>query len=129
MKRFTPILLPVLFLSLLTAARAAPTPPADEIVEIQVSPHTILLSWKAKGDVRVTVHAEVDYSDVATFTVELGGFPALSTFADARGNLVAKFEYEDVRTLVAEGYATLVLTGSLKSGTTFRGEDSVRVVG
>lgn len=128
MKKIPSVLLSVLFFSLFTAALPAPTQPPSGDIEIQVSPHTILLSWKAKGDVRVTVHAEISYSTVATYTVVLGGFEAISTFADARGDLVAKFRYEDVAELVGEGDSTLLLTGTLTDGTTFFGEDEVRVV-
>ena len=128
MKRVPSILLAVLFFSLLTAAQPANNQPSPDQIEIQVSPHTILLSWKAKGDVRITVHADVDYSAVADFSVQLGGFDALYTFADARGDLVAKFSYEDVRSLVNTGNTILVLTGTREDGTTFVGEDVVRVV-
>jgi hypothetical protein len=129
MKRVTSSLLTILFLSLLTAAQPAIHQPSPDQIEIQVSPQTILLSWKAKGDVRVTVHADVDYSTVETLSVQLGGFDALYTFPDARGDLVAKFSYEEIRTLVDVGYSTLTLTGTRHDGTTFTGEDVVRVVG
>jgi hypothetical protein len=129
MKRVTSSLLAILLLSLLTAAQTANHQLSPDEIEIQVSPQTILLSWKAKGDVRVTVHADVDYSTVETLSVQLGGFDALYTFADARGDLVAKFIYEEIRSLVEVGYSTLTLTGTRNDGTTFTGEDVVRVVG
>ena len=62
-----------------------------EEVEVLVSPQTILLASRARGPqrVEVTVHAEIDYSDVATFTVKLNDIESLFTLADARGDLVA----------------------------------------
>jgi hypothetical protein len=128
MKKSSLALLSLLGLFQLLATQGAPAQTPAEDIEIQVSPHTILLSWKARGDVRVTVHAEINYSTVATLTVELGGYPAITTYSDARGDLVAKFNYEDVALLVREGTAVLVLTGETKDGESFRGEDMVRVV-
>lgn len=129
MRSITLSLFSTLLLLVLLAARPAPAHSPPDVVDIQVSPQTILLSWNAKGDVRVTVHAEIDYSSVATYTVQLGGYYAIYTKADARGDLVAKFNYEDILGLVNEGTTTLVLTGTRRDGSTFHGEDTVRVVG
>lgn len=102
-------------------------------ITIQVSPSTILLSSRARGPqkVQVTVHADIDYSDVATYSVTLNGIEAEFTFPDARGDLVAKFEFdtvvEEVEEMMEAGEAVLRLDGSLIDGGSFSGEDTVRV--
>ncbi len=128
MRQITLRLLSTLFLFVILAAGPVSDRVPTDVIEIQVSPQTILLSWKAKGDVRVTVHADIDYSTVVTLSVELGGVEAIFTKADARGDLVAKFWYEDIKDLVDAGTTTLILTGTRTDGSTFEGEDAVRVV-
>lgn len=116
--------------------------PAEEVfeesgpveIEVLVSPQTILLSSRAKGPqkVEVTVHAEIEYSDVATYTVKLADIEALFTFADARGDLVAKFELDwvvdEVQDMLEVGWAVLTLEGETKDGEAFSGQDTVRVI-
>ena len=128
MKKVMLGLFSVLFLSVIMAAQAAPPTEPVETIEIQASPHTILLSWKSQGALRITIHADINYSAVDTYSVDLGGFSALYTFADNRGNLVAKFAYDDVVTLVNEGNTELTLSGKMDDGTEFEGTDVVRVV-
>ena len=96
----------------------------DLTVSVKVSPNTIALNSKVHS---VTVHAGISYSSVASGTVTLEGIPALYTFADDRGNLVAKFSMSDVKDIVEPPQATLVLRGETKAGESFRGTDSVRV--
>jgi hypothetical protein len=55
--------------------------------------------------------------------------PPITTFADDRGDPVAKVGYEDVPTLVEAGPPPLVLNGIRKDGTAFEVEATVRVVG
>lgn len=104
-----------------TPSRAASS---TTTVDIQVSPATIII--KEEGE-WVTVHAAIPYSDVATDTVALEGIPAALTFADACGDLVAKFALEDVLTIIAPPEATLTLTGVTGAGDLFEGSDTVRV--
>ena len=137
MRRATLGLLSTLLLFSITAAHPATSPiPADEVeIDIQVSPSTILLNWKAKGDVRVTVHADVSYGFFneilpGDLSVELDGVFATYIYSDARGDLVAKFPYEMIKDLVAggNGTATLSLIAEAEDGTIYRGSDDVRVV-
>ena len=79
---------------LATVALAAAAQGADLTVPIVISPSTINL--QAAGT-WVTVHAEIDYSDVVGASVTLDGIPVKATFADNRGDLVAKFLVGDVR--------------------------------
>jgi len=99
---------------------------ADDLtVPIVVSPSTINL--RAAGT-WVTVHAEIAYSAVDTATVKLDGIDVKTTFADNRGELVAKFLVGDVRGIVAPGTAELTLCGTTKDGVPFSGTDEVRVI-
>ena len=92
-----------------------------------------------------TVHAEFSYGDVASQDVApvcLVGIPtdgadagvcpdgiaAHHTFADARGELVAKFVLEEARTIVAPGANDLTLTGMTEAGLSFSGTDTVLVI-
>lgn len=133
MRKALPLCLPLILLSFAQPRQAALGQAEGTVIEIQVSPSTILLSSKAKGPqkVRVTVHADIDYSDVATYSVTLSGIGAAFTFPDARGDLVAKFEFDAVADLVREmmqaGEAILRLDGYYVSGGSFSGEDTVRV--
>ena len=110
---------------LATVILAAAAQGADLIVPIVVSPSTINL--QAAGT-WVTVHAEIDYSDVEAASVTLNGIPVKATFADNRGDLVAKFSVVDVRGIVEPGMAQLTLSGTTRDGDTFSGTDAVRVI-
>ena len=130
MKKIMLSLFSLLLLGSITAAQpGSVTAPADDVeIEIQVSPSTILLYWTPEGKVRVTVHTDVSFSLLFTSTsVFLDGVQASSVFSDARGNLVAKFDYEEIRGLVGEGPATLTLIATDKKGVTYSGSDDVRV--
>jgi hypothetical protein len=133
MKKATLGLLSTVLLFSIMAAHPAQAPfPADEVeIGIQVSPSTILLNWKAKGDVKVTVHADVSFRlfDPSDIQVDLDGIPAMYIYSDARGDLVGKFPYDDIKELVGPGTATLSLTATAKDGTVYYGSDDVRVVG
>ena len=69
-------------------------------------------------------------NEVNTNTIELNRIPVFSTFADDRGNLVAKFKSADVKDLdfVAPSEATLTLTGETNGGISFTGSDTIRVI-
>ena len=110
---------------LATVVLAAAAQGADLIVPIVISPSAINL--QAAGT-WVTVHAEIDYSDVEAATVTLNGIPVKATFADNRGDLVAKFLVGDVRGIVTPGTAELTLSGTTRDGGTFSGTDSVKVI-
>lgn len=95
-------------------------------VDVQVSPQTIVLGLD-KG-AAVTVHTDIAYGAVAGDSVALSGVPAYTTFADNRGNLVAKFRQAEIEAIIAPPAATLVLTGVTHEGMSFAGSDRVRVI-
>ena len=80
--------------------------------DIYIAPHTLVLSSVVPC---VTVHTNLPISAVDDdATVELGNedgdlIEATSTFADSRGNLVAKFTIEAVKEIVEPGSVTLDL--------------------
>jgi hypothetical protein len=136
MRKTTLSLLSILFLFAIIAARpgAHQAPAEDLTINIQVSPSTILLVWNTQGDPRITVHAEINLGTVSRVDVRLDGIEPLTTFADSRGDLVAKFAYEDLKALLDDSELTemeveLTLTGTLLDGTPFSGSDRVKVKG
>jgi hypothetical protein len=109
-----------------------PAATGEETIEVQVSPSTIILLWEAKGDVKVTVHTDVSYGlfndPDYEVNVSLGGVAANYIKADARGDLVAKFDFDAVANLVDVGYAWLTLEAVDENGVSYTGSDRVRVV-
>ena len=106
----------------------AGTARAEEI-GIQVSPSTINLAYE--GTV-VSVHADIPYAGVVTASLKLNGVEVWWTKADARGDLVGKFNVDDIKKIVAPPGATLELTGYVETplgiDVPFSGSDTIRVV-
>lgn len=102
---------------------------AEEQIGIQVSPSTINLAYQ--GTV-VTVHADIPYRGVITASLRLNGVEVWYTKADARGDLVAKFDVDSVKNIVAPPSATLTLVGVVETiegdQVSFSGTDTVRVI-
>jgi hypothetical protein len=99
---------------------------ASDPVDIYVSPSVLVLDSRTTSP--ITVHAEVKLSEVNTDTVQLNGIPAAAVFADARGELVAKFDIFAVKALAQESpELTLTLTAELKDGSEICGIDIVPV--
>ena len=104
---------------------------AQDNVPIQVSPSAIILSSAHSGP--VTVHANISYSAVASGTVLLycdrdpNPITPYTTFADDRGQLVAKFRLSDVigilGTISGRVNVTFTLTGDTNVGGSFTGSD------
>ena len=94
-------------------------------IQIQIAPSTLNLTHQGTW---VTVHADIAYSIVDTATVELNGIEVVSTFADDCGNLVAKFNADDVKAILEPGSAVLTLKGTTKDRVPFLGEDAIRIV-
>ena len=99
----------------------------EEII-IDVAPN--VLNIQSQGEV-VTVHTDIDYWDVDVSAVFLNGVLISSWKADNRGNFVAKFLMEDIKTLdglVIGGYNTLQLVGATKDGEAFSGAQDIKVI-
>ncbi len=97
----------------------------DLSIDIVVSPN--VLNLESDG-IWVTVHAVIPYSIVVKSEVFLNGIPVEVTKSDSRGELVAKFLFDDVRGLVRPGTNDLTLTGVTASGQTFSGTDTILVI-
>lgn len=97
---------------------------ADLIVPVQISPSTIVKSAPVTW---VTVHADIGYGLVDPDSVKLEGIVATTTFADNRGDLVAKFKFAEINAIVSAPQATLTLTGMTKDVTAFSGTATVAV--
>ncbi len=104
----------------------------DGSIYIAASPKALI--FQGEGDqVIITVHTNVSYSSVAAGSVQLDTgisiLPASYTYADDRGNLVAKFygiKYSNL--LVEDKQVNLILNGVYDNGETFSGLDTIYVV-
>jgi len=98
----------------------------DGTVTIVVSPNVVYL---ASQGVWVTVHADIPYSSVGDATVTLNGVDVHATFADNRGDLVAKFCLDEVKEILEpDAENTLTLLGETEDGGSFSGTDAIRVI-
>lgn len=98
-------------------------------IDVQVAPGTILIGAEQAN--QITVHAAIAYSVVDSESIDLNGVAPVSTWADDRGELVARFSPVDVEALPevqALGDVVLTLTGLTDAGDVFSGSDVVRVV-
>jgi hypothetical protein len=94
-------------------------------IVVVIAPHTLLLGAEQGGS--VVVHAEIPYSQVDTSTLALEGIAVVHSKPDLRGELVAYFDEDAVKAIVAEPSATLTLTGATEDGAFFEGSDTVQV--
>ena len=102
----------------------------QDTIDIKIAPATLNLEFEGPW---ITVHTNITFAEVNTSTLELtalefDSISAVSTFADNRGNLVAKFDSADVKEIVAPPEETLVLTGETLEGDSFTGSDTIRVI-
>lgn len=97
---------------------------ATDTISITVSPKTMVIGSET---VWVTVHTNIALSRVDCSTLTLNGITVAWTKADAKGNLVAKFHYDEVEKIVSPPQTMLTLKGVTKDGTPFEGSDTVAV--
>lgn len=123
------ISLPVIFcFTLLLSVIQAPTPCYSFEIEIDVAPAT--LNLESEGLV-VTVHTDIDFNVVAASTVTLNNTTITSWKADNRGNFVAKFSMDEIKSLdglVIGDYNTLTLFGYTTDGDTFIGVLNIMII-
>jgi len=102
----------------------------EDPLGIAVSPQNLILSQDQGG--AVTVHTAIPYADVVPTSLLLGDLQgavaATGTWADSRGNLVARFNEAEIEAMVAPPSAVLTLSGVMTDGTEFAGSDVVRVI-
>ena len=88
-------------------------------IQIDVAPNVLNIQSKS---VVVTVHTDIAYSTVVGSTVFLNGVDISHWKSDARGNFVAKFLSDEIKTLdglIIDDYNTLTLTGFDINGEAF----------
>jgi len=119
MNRF---LISLLAVSLLVGMLSMNAFAADLEITIKVTPRVLVLD--SEGTL-VTVHTDIAYYAVDTASLTLNGIPIAWTKADARGNLVAKFNQDDVKDIVAPPSFALELSGTTTDGTNFSGTDMI----
>jgi hypothetical protein len=96
--------------------------------EIRIAPNT--LNLRSSGTV-VTVHTDVPYSAVDVYTVYLSGVAIDAWKADDRGNFVAKFLMNDIKTidgLILNDYNTFQLVAVTLDGDPICGEAEVMII-
>lgn len=105
---------------------------ADELQQINIDVAPNVLNIASAGTV-VTVHTNIAYSAVDGATVTLNDVPIAWWKSDSRGQFVAKFNMEEVETLVTagvldKGEITLRLSGTTKLGVNFSGAQLISVI-
>ena len=101
---------------------------AEIPIQIDVAPN--VLNIQSEGAI-VTVHTDIAYSAVDGASVYLNGVAIQWWKADARGNFVAKFVMDEIKTLgglIIDGYNVLVLNGFTTDGDTFIGMQEIKVI-
>ena len=101
---------------------------AEIPVQIDVAPN--VLNIQSQGEI-VTVHTDIAYSAVVGASVFLNDVAIEYSKADARGNFVAKFVMDEIKTLdglIIGDYNTLVLIGYTTDGDPFIGEQEIKVI-
>lgn len=114
-------------LSVLMVAGASVQAQAFDI-EIDVAPN--VLNIQSESTV-VTVHTDIAYSSVVGASVYLNGVAIDWWKSDARGNFVAKFDSDEIKSLpglVIGGFNELTLCGYTKSLEAFSGTQGILVI-
>ena len=97
-------------------------------IEIDIAPNVLNIQSES---VVVTVHTDIAYGDVVGSSVFLNGVEISHWKSDARGNFVAKFLSDQVKTLdglIIDDYNTLVLTGYTTLDDVFIGKQDIKVI-
>ena len=97
-------------------------------IEIDVSPN--VLNIQSQSTI-VTVHTDIAYNIVAGASVFLNGVAIDWWKSDDRGNFVAKFESDEIKTLaglITGGYNTLTLNGYTTEDEAFVGSQDIMVI-
>jgi hypothetical protein len=121
--------LPVLFcITLALVFLQAPAKCYGFDINIDVSPN--VLNIQSQSSI-VTVHTDIAYSLVDGASVFLNGVPIDWWKSDDRGNFVAKFVSDEIKTLdglIIGDYNTLVLNGFTTGGEAFIGAQDIMVI-
>ncbi len=127
-KAKTPCLPVLCFMALALVLFQMPAQCQAYDILIDVSPN--VLNIQSQSTV-VTVHTDIAYSIVVGATVFLNDVAIDWWKSDDRGNFVAKFDSDEIKTLnglIIGGYNTLVLTGYTTGGEAFIGTQDIMVI-
>ena len=105
-----------------------PAAALSDDIQIDVAPN--VLNIQSEGEI-VTVHTDIAYSAVVGASVFLNGVAIEYWKADARGNFVAKFVMDEIKTLdglILDDYNTLVLNGFTTDDVPFMGTQAIKVI-
>ncbi|MGD2120516.1 MAG: hypothetical protein PVJ76_02170 [Gemmatimonadota bacterium] len=131
MKKLTLSVLSLLLLGGTMAAQPDPGPATPEDLVIQVSPRTIVIGRDTDaGNVWLTIHAEIPYytvESVGLVDAEGNEFELSYTKDDNRGELVAKFDYDQFKRL-EPGEAILTLSVLDEFGVEHVGSETITVM-
>lgn len=129
LKKMKIFILPVLcFMALALVLFQVPAKCHAFDIEIDVSPNVLNIQ---SNSTIVTVHTDIAYSLVVGATVFLNGVAIDWWKSDDRGNFVAKFVSDEIKTLdglVIGDYNTLTLTGFTTDGEAFIGIQDIMVI-
>ena len=128
LSRMSLVLACVLAVTLCWLLHPAAALSAEIPIQIDVAPN--VLNIQSEGAI-VTVHTDIAYSAVDGASVYLNGVAIQWWKADARGNFVAKFVMDEIKTLdglIIDGYNVLVLNGFTTDGDTFIGAQEIKVI-
>jgi hypothetical protein len=98
--------------------------------EISIDVAPAVLNLQNNGQV-VTVHTDIAYGEVDASTIYLNGVAINSWKADNRGNFVAKFLIDAIKSLdglIIGDYNTLQLVGATIDGDEFIGVQDILVI-
>lgn len=121
---FSPVWVLVLAAAILFAA---PVQSQALEITIDISPNTLNIQ---SVSLCVTVHTDIGYSQVDPTTVYLNGVLINGYFADNRGNFVAKFDMNEIKSLplTIDVYNTFKMVGVTIAGEPFEGTQDIMVI-
>lgn len=97
-------------------------------ITINVTPNVINIQSKSSV---ITVHTNIDYDVIVGSSVKLNGIEINSWKADDRGNFVAKFLSDEVKSLdnlVIGGLNEIILTGITVDEKQFIGRQEIKII-
>lgn len=125
MKKYVGLIAVLVVLGAFFSQQALSNSRTDDPIGVAISPQLLILDTVQGG--QVTVHTSIAFRSVDRASVCLNGIAAAATFADSRGQLVARFQEELVEAIVEVPSAVLTLTGLYLDGSAFSGSDTVQV--
>ncbi len=98
-------------------------------ITVKIEPNSLNLGAKGVFTAFITlpINGNYELSDIDTASLICEGAPVVETNQAAK-KLIAKFNREDLRGVLAGSNVTLTVTGAFKDGRPFKGSDTVKVL-